>query len=83
MFPKVEDSPVPKEALRKGMVVFDSIYNPIKTRLLLDAEASGCHTVTGLSMFINQAAEQFRLWTGINPSVELMRNVALEKLSVE
>ncbi|MDR4497601.1 MAG: shikimate dehydrogenase [Candidatus Scalindua sp.] len=83
MFPEVEVSPVPKEALRKGMVVFDSIYNPIKTRLLLDAEASGCHTVNGLTMFINQAAEQFRLWTGINPSVELMRKAALEKLSVE
>ncbi|HDY67371.1 MAG TPA: shikimate dehydrogenase, partial [Candidatus Scalindua sp.] len=76
MFPNVEESPVPKNALKKAMIVFDAVYNPIETRLLRDAEERGCHTVNGLTMFINQAAEQFRLWTGIEPPVELMKNVA-------
>ena len=80
MFPNVEESPVPKAVLKANMVVFDAVYNPIETRLLKDAEERGCHTVNGLTMFINQAAEQFRLWTGIEPSVELMKKVAKDML---
>lgn len=76
MFPDVEESPVPKDVLKKGMIVFDVVYNPIETRLLREAKESGCCTVNGLTMFINQAAEQFRLWTGIDPSIELMESVA-------
>jgi 3-dehydroquinate dehydratase/shikimate dehydrogenase len=80
MFPNVEESPVPKDVLKKDMIVFDAVYNPIETKLLKDAEERGCHTVNGLTMFINQAAEQFRLWTGIEPSVELMKKVAKNML---
>jgi 3-dehydroquinate dehydratase/shikimate dehydrogenase len=80
MFPNVEESPVPKAVLKANMVVFDAVYNPIETKLLKDAEERGCHTVNGLTMFINQAAEQFRLWTGIEPSVELMKKVAKNML---
>ncbi|MFQ5713658.1 MAG: shikimate dehydrogenase [Candidatus Scalinduaceae bacterium] len=80
MFPNVEESPVPKNVLREGMIVFDAVYNPIETRLLRDAEGRGCHTVNGLTMFINQAAEQFRLWTDTEPPVELMKNVAMDML---
>ncbi|MHC4182648.1 MAG: shikimate dehydrogenase [Planctomycetota bacterium] len=80
MFPNVEESPVPKDVLKEGMIVFDAVYNPIETRLLKDAKERGCHIVNGLTMFINQAAEQFRLWTGIEPSVKLMENVAKNML---
>ncbi|MFQ5963188.1 MAG: shikimate dehydrogenase [Candidatus Scalinduaceae bacterium] len=80
MFPKVEESPVPKDVLKEGMIVFDAVYNPIETRLLHDAKERGCYTVNGLTMFINQAAEQFRLWTNIEPPVELMKNVAEDVL---
>jgi len=62
------------------MIVFDAIYNPIETRLLRDAKEKGCQTINGLSMFINQAAEQFRLWTNIDPPVELMTSVVKEML---
>jgi len=80
MFPDVDQTPIPKNILKEGMIVFDAIYNPIETRLLRDAKEKGCHTVNGLSMFINQAAEQFRLWTNIDPPVELMTNVVKEML---
>ncbi len=75
MFPDVDHTPVPKNILKESMVVFDVIYNPIETRLLRNAKEKGCHTVNGLSMFINQAAEQFRLWTNIEPPIELMTKV--------
>ncbi|KHE90430.1 MAG: shikimate dehydrogenase [Candidatus Scalindua rubra] len=80
MFPDVDQTPVSKNILKEGMIVFDAIYNPIETRLLREAKGKGCHTINGLSMFINQAAEQFRLWTNIDPPVELMTNVVKEML---
>ncbi len=80
MFPNLEESPVPKDVLKEGMIVFDAVYNPIETKLLKDAKGRGCHTVNGLTMFINQAAEQFRLWTGIEPPVEIMKKVAKNML---
>jgi 3-dehydroquinate dehydratase/shikimate dehydrogenase len=80
MFPNVDQTPVPKNILKKGMIVFDAVYNPIETRLLRDAKEKGCHTVNGLSMFINQAAEQFKLWTNIDPPIELMTKVVKEML---
>jgi len=80
MFPNVDQTPVPKNILKEGMIVFDAVYNPIETRLLQDAKEQGCHTVNGLSMFINQAAEQFRLWTDIDAPIELMTKVVKEML---
>ncbi len=80
MFPNVDRTPIPENVLKKDMIVFDAVYNPIKTRLLRDAKEKGCHTINGLSMFINQAAEQFRLWTNIDPPVKLMTNVVKEML---
>jgi 3-dehydroquinate dehydratase/shikimate dehydrogenase len=76
MFPEVDRTPVPENVLKEGMIVFDAVYNPIETKLLRDARERGCRTVNGLTMFINQAAEQFRLWTNIDPPIKLMSNVA-------
>ena len=80
MFPNVDQTPVSKDILKEGMIVFDAVYNPIETRLLREANENGCHTVNGLSMFINQAAEQFRLWTNIDAPIELMTKVVKEML---
>ena len=45
-----------------------------------EAAAAGCTVVTGETMFVGQAADQFRLFTGKEPPVELMRRVVLESL---
>jgi shikimate dehydrogenase len=80
MSPITDQVPVSLETLREGMVVMDVVYNPLKTRLLRLAEERGCMTVNGLDMFIYQGAEQFRLWTGIEPPVEIMREAARKNL---
>jgi shikimate dehydrogenase len=80
MFPNTDQIPVSSEALREGMVVMDVVYNPLKTKLLRLAEERGCITVNGLEMFIYQGAEQFRLWTGLEPPVEIMREAARKNL---
>jgi 3-dehydroquinate dehydratase/shikimate dehydrogenase len=63
-------------------VVFDTIYNPARTALLALAEKT-CLTVSGVEMFINQAAAQFKLWTGRAAPADVMRRVVLEKLGAE
>ena len=55
--------------------MFDIVYNPLKTRLLMDAENAGCTVIPGIEMFLNQAAVQFKLWTGQEPPKEVMREV--------
>jgi len=73
MHPNVNQTPLPKEYLKKGMVVFDTVYNPAQTMLLKQAKKAGAKTIDGLSMFINQALAQFKLFTGQEGNTELMR----------
>ena len=57
----------------KGMIVSDIIYEPRKTRLLSLAEAAGCQTLNGLYMLLYQGAEAFRLFTGHDMPVSLIK----------
>lgn len=61
---------VPLDGLRKGQVVTDLVYTPLKTRLLLAAEQAGCVTVDGLGMLLHQAVPGFERWFGIRPVVD-------------
>ncbi len=81
MHPNVDDVPVPAEALRPGMWVFDAVYNPPETRLLREATAGGCHTLDGVKMFVLQAAQQFELWTGRPAPVESMGETIRARLA--
>ncbi|MFH1079907.1 MAG: shikimate dehydrogenase [Pseudomonadota bacterium] len=81
MFPHGDDTPVDGRALKRFSGVVDVIYNPLKTKLLKDAETAGCRTLSGLNMFIYQGAQQIRLWTGQEPPRALMRKVVLEHLT--
>lgn len=80
MYPQVHETPVRKELL-KNVLVFDTVYNPLRTRLIRAAEENGCPAITGLAMFINQAALQFEIWTGEQAPLDLMQKVATEVLS--
>jgi shikimate dehydrogenase len=62
MHPNENSSPVPKSFLKNNMAVFDIVYNPLKTRLLQEAEEAGCKTVGGIGMLICQGLESFKLW---------------------
>jgi shikimate dehydrogenase len=81
MTPHVSDMPVTSGYLRPGMTVMDIVYNPLKTRLLAEAEAVGCQTVDGLAMFVYQGVSQFESWTGEKAPVDLMRRVVYEALA--
>ena len=72
MHPNVDDTPFPGNWLREGMLVFDTIYHPENTLLIKQAEARGCRTVSGVEMFVRQAAEQFECFTGQAAPLETM-----------
>lgn len=62
--PAPDDSPLPPEAFDTGnRTLLETVYAPVRTRLLSQARDAGWQTVDGASMFVDQGARQFELWT--------------------
>jgi shikimate dehydrogenase len=55
-----------------GQLVVDLVYDPPRTPFLLEAERNGATVRNGLGMLVNQAARQIRLWTGLEPPLQVM-----------
>lgn len=65
MMPEIDDSPIPNaEPFMKDQIVFDMVYNPLKTKFLKFAHSKEAIIVDGLKMFVEQGAKSFELWTG-------------------
>ncbi len=80
MNPDTEKSLVGSIVLTHFGHVMDVIYNPLRTKLMRNAEKAGCTVLSGLDMFVHQGAEQIKIWTGMEPPRELMRQIVLERL---
>ncbi|MFC1987845.1 shikimate dehydrogenase [Chloroflexota bacterium] len=80
MSPNVDQTPLESGLLRPNLTVYDIVYNPIKTRLLKEAEVAGAETISGVDMLIWQGALAFEKWTGRKAPVELMRTEAVRLL---
>jgi len=80
MHPNVDEAPVPPAAFHAGMVAFDTVYHPENTLFLKLARDRACQTISGVEMFVGQAAAQFRHFTGLDAPVDLMREVVRRKL---
>ena len=65
-------NPVPMEAVRQHHFVADVIYTPMETALIAAARRKGCQVLTGGGMCVHQAADAFRLFTGLEPDVRRM-----------
>ena len=72
MFPDMDETPFQTNKLKGGTLVFDTVYNPEQTLFLKGARATGCPVISGLQMFVRQAAYQYRLFTGLEPPVDVM-----------
>ena len=73
MHPKMDESPFDVKWLEKKTIVFDTIYNPERTLLIKEAREFGCTVVTGVDMFVRQAAKQVKFFTGHDPVLEDVR----------
>jgi shikimate dehydrogenase len=80
MHPNTDSAIATAEELHSDLTVFDIVYNPLETKLLREAKAAGAKTVSGILMLVYQGAHAFKLWTGIEPPVELMKKTVLEAL---
>ncbi|MBI4484830.1 MAG: shikimate dehydrogenase [Acidobacteria bacterium] len=80
MHPHVNETPIPSGDLT-GRYVYDLVYNPPMTRLLIEARRAGCHIIGGLEMLVAQAHEQFQWWMGTRPPAGIMREAALKRLA--
>ncbi len=83
MFPNINASPLPKHFLHPELFVFDVVYNPLKTRLIKEAEDLGCKALGGLDMLINQGALAFEWWTGKTPNTKLMKSKIIDFLGIK
>ena len=73
--------PIAPQALQKHHWVADVIYTPLETELVKAARARGARVLTGGGMCVHQAAETFRLFTGIKPDIARMRRVFAKALA--
>ena len=80
MSPDIDQTPVDSDLLRPDLTVYDIVYNPIKTRLLREAEAAAAETIGGVDMLVWQGALAFEKWTGQKAPVELMREETIRLL---
>ena len=76
-------TPLYSELIPPGVLVFDMVYTPSETPLLLEARKAGAHTLGGLWMLIYQGAASFELWTGRKAPLEVMFRAGEDALSAQ
>ncbi len=81
MHPKVDETPFEAHWLRDNAVVFDTVYTPENTLFIKQARDRGCGVVSGLDMFVRQAALQFQIFTGQEAPLEYMRETLRRGIS--
>lgn len=77
----IDQTPYEANWMRDDLVVFDTVYNPENTLLLKEARRRGCPTVSGLEMFVRQAALQYELFTGETAPLEIIREALRRAIS--
>lgn len=59
-----------EDVFHEGLVVADTVYNPLETKMLQQAKAAGCKTVNGKGMLLRQGVAAFKLFTGQDMPVD-------------
>lgn len=80
--PRCGDSPLPSGAFTGRGLAYDLVYNPLTTRFLAEARNAGWETQDGLSMFVEQGREQFRIWTGLDLPADGARRLVEQALGL-
>jgi shikimate dehydrogenase len=74
-------SPLSMGLIPKRALVYDVVYNPLETPLIVAAKKAGAHTLGGLPMLVYQGAESVELWTGKAAPIDIMMKVAKRALT--
>jgi 3-dehydroquinate dehydratase/shikimate dehydrogenase len=81
MHPNVDDTPLEAKYVRRDQVVFDTVYNPENTLFIKQARELGCEVITGIDMFVGQAALQFKHFTDRQAPINTMGDVVRRAIS--
>ena len=83
LFPNIHDFPdINYDTVQPRFVVSDVIFNDPNTIFLRNARERGAKTINGLGMLVNQAALNFKIWTGIEAPRELMMDVLRKEFNL-
>ena len=80
MRPDTDQSIIPKDLLHNQLTVFDIVYKPRDTRLLIEAREKGCTVVYGYKMLLYQAVKQFELFTGLKAPLAAIESALTQAL---
>lgn len=84
MYPNVDQKPVvTAEIMHPDLVVNDIVYNPLKTGLLKEADKAGAKSISGIKMLMYQGVEAFKIWTGIEPPLEIFQGALMNELDLD
>jgi len=81
MHPDLDRSPYDASAMTQFLVVFDCVFNPESTLLIKYARKHGCRIITGVDMFVRQAAYQHKLFTGQDAPMATLRQTIKDATS--
>jgi shikimate dehydrogenase len=71
---------IPKEKIKKHMLIFEMIYTPVETQIIKDAKAIGAEYITGENMLLHQGYAAFELWTNQKAPRDIMRKAVIKNL---
>jgi len=74
MYPDPARPDMDYSTLLDSMIVCDAVHNPPQTPFLIEAANRGCKTLDGFSMIVNQATISFKIWTGLDAPIDVMKN---------
>ena len=81
MVPNIKDSLLMSErAVHSDLILYDTVFNPLETRLMGQFREVGAQAFGGLDMLVFQGARSFQIWTGIEPPVDVMKQAVLSSL---
>lgn len=72
----IEDLPIDPSGFAPGQIVVDMVYGDQPSSILAAAAEGGARTIDGLEVLVRQGAHSLRLWTGMDPSLKVMREAA-------
>ncbi len=76
MKPNIEEMPFPQPLIKKAKFVFDAVADPFETQIIKVSRSFDKEVISGFTITVIQAREQFRLYTGVALSQDLAEEAA-------